>query len=246
MGADPDHARRRWLVGLALSGAGPAWAQGEPAPPAAPKWPCCAVTLDYQMRRGMLSGTGRLNWQPEGDRYVLRLEARVPLIGTVLTQTSTGRLGSRGLVPERFTDERLRREPRVADFQRPDGPIRFSGSSQTAPLQPGMQDRLSWMVQLAFLVQADTGLREAGREIRMLVVGARGDVDAWPFRARGEQVLRLAGGRTAPVHHFERLAPESQASRAEVWLDPARHHLPARARLSDGKDDPLDLILMAP
>jgi hypothetical protein len=31
-----------------------------------------------------------------------------------------------------------------------------------------------------------------------------------------------------------------------VWLDPSRHHLPARARLIDGKDAPFDLLLTAP
>ena len=29
----------------------------------------------------------------------------------------------------------------------------------------------------------------------------------------------------------------------EVWLDPTRQHLPARARLSDGGRDALDLLL---
>ena len=244
MSGDVDLARRRWLAGLALAGTGRAWADGGAAAPPAP-WPA-AQTLDYQVRRGMLSGTGRLSWQPSGERYVLKLEARVPLLGTVITQTSTGRLGPNGLVPDRFTDERLRREPRVADFQRPDGPIRFSGRTQTAALQPGMQDRLSWMVQLACLVQRDARLREAGRELELVVVGARGDVDTWPFRARGEQPLRLADGRMTRARHFERLPQDAHGSRAEVWLDPSHHHLPARARLSDGKDAPFDLILMAP
>jgi len=241
---DIDRARRRWLASLALAGAGRAWADGAPAAAPSP-WPA-AQTLDYQVRRGMLSGTGQLRWQPSGERYVLTLEARVPLLGTVITQTSTGRLGPHGLVPDRFTDERLRREPRVADFQRPGGPIRFSGRSQTAALQPGMQDRLSWMVQLAHLVQVDARLREAGRELELVVVGARGDVDTWPFRARGEQPVRLANGRMTRTLHLERLPQDAHGSRAEVWLDPSHQHLPARARLSDGKDAPFDLILMTP
>jgi hypothetical protein len=191
----------------------------------------------------MLSGSGQLSWQPGAGRYLLKLEARIPLLGTVLTQTSSGRLGPLGLEPERFTDERFRREPQVADFQRPAGPIRFSGRSQTAALRPGMQDRLSWLVQLAHMVQVDARLREAGREFELVVVGARGDVDTWPFRVRAEQALRLVSGRTIRTWHVERLPQDAHGSRAEVWLDPSNHHLPARARLNDGKDAPFELIL---
>lgn len=240
---EPTGWRRRALLGAAL--AAPWWVRAEGSAASSAAWPK-AVTLDYHMRRGLLSGTGRLAWQPQGERYVLRLEARLPLLGVLLTQTSVGRLGPQGLMPERFTDERLRRPVRTADFQRPDGPIRFTGRSETAPLQPGMQDRLSWMLQLAWRVQTEARLREPGRELEMPVVGARGDVDLWSFRLQGEQMLSLAGGRTAKTLRYERLAQDPGDHRAEVWLDPALQHLPARARLSDGKDDPLDLVLVAP
>jgi hypothetical protein len=237
---EPMMWRRRTLLGAAL--AVPWWVRADGGA-ASPGWPG-PVTLDYRMSRGLLSGTGRLTWQPEGERYLLRLEARLPLLGTLLTQTSAGRLGPQGLVPERFTDERLRRPARSADFQRPDGPIRFTGRSETAPLQPGMQDRLSWMLQLAWRAQNEPRLREVGRELEMPVVGARGDVDLWLLRALGAQTVTLAGGRTVKAMRYERLPREPGDTRADIWLDPSRHHLPARARLGDAKDEPLELVLV--
>ncbi|GIX24827.1 MAG: hypothetical protein KatS3mg122_2058 [Caldimonas sp.] len=238
-----EPGRRRFL--LALAWAGPSVAGAglpEPGRPARAVWPP-PVTLDYQVRRGLLSGQGRLIWDPRPPRYRLRLEARVALLGTVLTQTSTGTLEDGGLVPERFTDERFRRPLRVADFQRPSGPIVFSGRQDTQPLQPGMQDRLSWMIQLPALVQADPGWQHSGRELGLVVVGARADLDRWVFRSHGQQTVALADGRSLQALHLERLNPASGGTHAEVWLDPARHHLPVRARLVEGRDEPFELVL---
>lgn len=240
----PDRRRRHLLQALAWAGPSLAWA-GLPdgAPPTyRAAWPP-AATLDYQVRRGLLSGQGHLTWDPRPPRYTLRLQARVALLGTVLTQTSTGTLAASGLVPERFTDERLRRPARVADFQRPHGPITFSGREDTQPLQPGLQDRLSWMIQLPAIVQADAGWHQAGRELSLLVVSARADLDRWVFRSHGDQTVDLADGRSVRALRLERLNPTAGGTRAEVWLDPARHHLPVRARLVEGRDEPFELVL---
>lgn len=240
----PDRGRRHLLQALAWAGPSVAWAGLPDGPPPVYRtaWPPPAM-LDYQVRRGILSGQGRLSWDPRPPRYVLRLQARVPLLGTVLTQTSTGTLEASGLVPERFTDERLRRPPRVADFQRPHGPITFSGREDTQPLQPGLQDRLSWMIQLPAIVQADAGWHQAGRELSLLVVSARADLDRWVFRSHGDQTIALADGRSVRALRLERLAPSPGGTRAEVWLDPSRHHLPVRARLVEGRDEPFELVL---
>ena len=61
----------------------------------------------------------------------------------------------------RFTDTRIRRATVAANFQREagvngGGKISFSGSAQELPLVPGVQDRVSWMVQLAAIVANST------------------------------------------------------------------------------------------
>jgi len=48
---------------------------------------------------------------------------------------------------------------------------------------------------------------------------------------RGE-VLALAGGAT-PAVRLLRLPEQAYDTRAEVWLDPARHYLPLRVQLSN-------------
>ena len=42
---------------------------------------------------------------------------------------------------------------------------------------------------------------------------------------------------------FVRQSPDAYDTQVEVWLDPARHHLPVRAALHNGPDDTLDLVL---
>jgi hypothetical protein len=201
------------------------------------------ATLDYELRRGRLAGSGTLVWRPRGERYELQLDGSV--IGLrVLTQASQGGLDPSGLVPERFTDQRARRPMQAANFRRESGRITFSGPSHELPLWPGVQDRLSWMLQLAAIVAADPARWTSGERIVLQVVGARGDAAAWTFEVLGEQVLDTPAG-PLPALHLRRVPRGAYDTGAEVWLDPARHHLPVRATLRSGADDALELRLRA-
>jgi hypothetical protein len=61
------------------------------------------------------------------------------------------------------------------------------------------------------------------------VSGAQGDADVWNFRYAGVDTLR---GESGPVRavKFTREPRKPYDKLMEVWLDPARHHLPVRAR----------------
>ncbi len=199
------------------------------------------LTLRYELRRGRLSGSGELLWRPAGGRYSLRLEGSVVGLN-VLTQESTGTLEPHGLVPERFTDQRARRPMVAANFEREAGRIRFSGPSTELPWQAGVQDRLSWMMQLAGVAEAEPQHLAAGERIVMQVVGARGDASIWAFRSLGPEPLAMFGESLATVHLL-REPRHPYDTRVEVWLDPARHHLPVRATMGSGDEDRLELRL---
>lgn len=199
------------------------------------------LMLHYELRRGRLSGSGELLWRPAGGRYSLRLEGSV--IGlNVLTQESTGTLEPHGLAPERFTDQRARRPMVAANFEREAGRIRFSGPSTELPWQAGVQDRLSWMMQLAGVAEAEPQHLASGERIVMQVVGARGDASIWAFRSLGPEPLAIFGDSLATVHLL-REPRHPYDTRVEVWLDPARHHLPVRATLGSSDEDRLELRL---
>ncbi|WP_341890765.1 DUF3108 domain-containing protein [Variovorax sp. YR752] len=211
------------------------------APPLYPTRLPPPVMLRYELRRGHLSGSGDLLWRPDGDRYELRLQGSVVGVN-VLTQVSGGALDANGLAPLRFTDQRARRAAVAANFEREAGRIRFSGPSHEVPWQPGVQDRLSWMVQLAAVAAAEPARLAEGERIVLQVVGARGDASLWAFRSEGAETLMLFSERIETVKLL-REPRSAHDTRVEVWLDPARHHLPVRATLGSGEDDRLELRL---
>ena len=200
------------------------------------------LTLHYELRRGAVSGTGELRWRPAGDQYELRLDGRVAGI-PVLLQISTGGFDDAGIAPLRFTDQRMRRDVKAANFQRAVGKITFSGPSTEFPLLIGAQDRLSWMIQLAAVAAAEPQRMAPGGKVALYVVGARGDADLWIFRyVAHEDVATVAG--PVPAVKFAREPRGAYDTQVEAWLDPARHHLPVRARLSTSPDgEALELLL---
>ena len=209
---------------------------GTPAPPvgtAVPVYttqPAPAATLHYTLQRGSLRGQARLQWQPAGDTY--RISLHGPAAGApAAAWVSEGGFDAAGIAPTRYTESRRGRELRATNFQREAGRITYSGPSVQHPLLPGAQDRLSWMLHLGAVLAANPSLALPGAEVAMWVVGSRGDAEVWSFAVLGTQALALPGGDTVQALHLLRAPKRPYDTQAEVWLDPARHHLPVRVWL---------------
>ena len=215
---------------------------GEALPTYATRLPPGA-TLQYAVLREGL-GPGRagiqaeLRWRPEGEAYTLTL-------GLANTGwASVGAIDSHGLAPERHVETRRGREVRAANFQRQAGRITFSGPQLEYPLLPGAQDRLSWMLQLASVMAADPALSEVGREVQLFVAGVRGDAGLWTFTVTGTETAELPAGRVPGTVHLHREPQRPYDTRVDIWLDPARHHLPVRIRMQNrGEGEATDFLL---
>ena len=195
-----------------------------------------ATVLSYDLRRGMLSGVGSLDWRPQGDRYSARLEGTVVGVRAMVWE-SRGLLGADGIAPVRYTDERRGRGTQAANFQRAlggGGKITYSGPSDEVPLPRGAQDRLTWLIQLAAIAAADPSRVGPGGRLSMFVSGARADADVWTFSHVGAETLAI-GGRSVPTLRLVREPRSAHDTRVDVWLDPAHNYLPAKARLSNGQ-----------
>lgn len=201
-----------------------------------------AAKLTYRLTRSGFTGTGTLDWKPDGGSYTLRLEGKLPLLGTLITQVSRGGFDRAGLAPLRFTDKRISKSEQAANFQRGRGQISFSGPSWELPILAGTQDRLSVMVQLAAVAGAWTRAPATGEQVQAYVVGARGDGDVWTIRYLGREAVRTADGRNVDSLKFLREPTSPHGTRAEFWLDPGSGFLPVRARLTDGSGDALELL----
>jgi hypothetical protein len=234
---------------------------GGPALPLA--LPPPAADLAYELRRGPLAGSGRLLWRPAGSgasaSYQLRLEARVPVLGLIFSETSSGGFDRLGLAPLRHTEKRLRKSERALSFTRDasgGGVLSFSASPARLPIPPGAQDRVSWLVQLSALVagaiqtaaggaspapgQAQALLRRnwPAAGVAVPVASVHGDLRTWQFR------LRPAEAADGGLLRLERRPPTGDYdTTAEVWLDPARHAWPVRLRLTEASGEVLELRL---
>lgn len=201
-----------------------------------------AATLDYEIRRGMLSGTGALSWRPDGARYEARL--LISVIGfTLLDQLSQGGFDAAGLAPLRFTEQRARKTAREGRFQRAAGKVTYSGPRGEFALMAGSQDGLSWMLQLPAVLSAEPKHAQVGGEVLLTVASARGDIDLWTLRSLGTETIDTPDG-ALPTVKFTRAPRRAKDPVTEVWLDPARHYLPVRARITQGDaDEALELVL---
>ena len=120
---------------------------------------------------------------------------------------------------------------RAVNFQRDNGRVTFSGPQLEYPLVPGMQDRLSWLVQLPAVLQANPALAQPGAQVQLAVVGTRGDAEVWTFTVQGRGALETPAGLVADAVHLLREPRRPYDTQAQVWLDPARQHLPVQAWL---------------
>jgi len=215
--------------------AAPAIDTGGAPPPAGEAAPATYRTripppflLAFELQRGAAIGRGELRFDPGPDGYALTLTTQIPG-REALGLASRGRLDAHGLAPERYADLRRGRERQAANFDRDSARITYSGPPVAHELLPGAQDRLSWMVQLPAIVEADPAAFGAGAKVRVQVSGARGDAAVWTFVVQGHE----AGGGASPgLLHLVREPARPYDTRVEAWLDPGRGHLPARLRLS--------------
>ncbi len=200
-----------------------------------------ATTLHYQMRRGSALGQAQLQWRPSAElgRYELALQSQawVGPSGAALKHppmqwTSRGQFDAAGLAPERFTVARRGRDRHAANFQRDKALVTFAGPAAQWPLAAGMQDRMSWMLQLGAILQAQPELAALGQQLHLWVVGAHGDASVWTFTVGAAEPdtpnppTGLAS--TAGMVYLQREAAHPHDTQVQVWLDPAQHHLPIR------------------
>jgi hypothetical protein len=196
--------------------------------PAAPEAPLLRLAGPaawvYRLRQGGQDGEARLDWQPQPDgRYSLRLTRSIGERALPAWE-SLGRTGSAGLSPERFATQRGGQDRQAINFDAEGRRVSFSASPAQLELPQGTQDRLSWWLQLAALVQASP---TPGGRWRVWVAGLRGELREWVFEAVD------AAPDDAGMLHLRRQSLGEHDPGIELWLDPAQGFWPVRLRQGD-------------
>lgn len=219
------------------AGAGPADAALPPAvPPPGADLRFSATSIS---KGKTYNGSAQLEWSNDGGQYEARLTVRV-MVFTVLAQSSKGLLNAKGLVPDRYTDQR-RSSERAAHFDREGQRLRFSNNAPDAPLLPGAQDRLSVNFQLSGLFNARPDAYTEGKVLR-LPVSSVDTSEIWLFQVGPVASETLPAGEVQTVR-LTRSPRKEYDRKVEVWLMPAYAHLPGRIRITEPNGDYLDLTL---
>ena len=210
------------LLTAALTSSGQAWANKASVTPVNP-WPKGAsYTIGGRFKGFGYKAQGQLDWHMDADRYELRLLYKMPLVGQ-RTQVSQGVLTTAGLQPQRYEELERRNGLWILDANQ------------------ALQDKLSVLLQLAWLQQSGLAQPHPGQTVR-LQVGKR--ADTWLFECLGPQTVSTELGSMATVSWL-RKAPTEDDTQVQVWYAPSQGHWPVRMRLQQGTADVVDQTLQA-
>lgn len=185
--------------------------------------------------KGLLSGRQTHVWQHDGERYTLQADSEATgLTGLFvrgrLVQTSRGRLGPLGLMPEQYEIRRPNGKKETLGFDYDSNLIESRRSdakrgtrSLQLPLLTGAQDPLSSIYQLAMAAQA-------GKD-GLIVAAASKRIKGYPFRMLGAETLHTPLGEMKTLHVAR--AGESEKGGMQLWLAPELHALPIKVSYVD-------------
>lgn len=187
------------------------------APASAPAAPSEALTLalppsavwHYALRFEDEVGEAELDWSQAEGAYTLTLRRQTQR--RALPQwRSVGQAQAQGMVPAEFSAERARGTPLRLRFA--EGQVH--GARTHWPVPTGVQDRLSWMLQLPALLQARTQVQA----LELTVVDWRGRPQRWRFERLGLESLVLADGSTRAAWRWHRTPQGEAQAEIELWL----------------------------
>jgi len=140
-------------------------------------------------------------------------------------RTSEGFLDANGPRPREYMDERSGRDTqRVSiDWAAKTITRRYKGNTRTEPVPPDSQDRLSFMLALAFLAPK-------GEPVGFHVVDGRG-MSRHSYKPNGREKLGTPAGVFDTIKLIR--SNEGSGEAAEIWLAAERHYLPVRIVLQE-------------
>lgn len=143
-----------------------------------------------------------------------------------LRLTSSGRLTAAGLRPQLFEGKRGNHDPRQVradfDWHGKQLTIARDGKTDTLPLPPGTQDRLSIMYQFMFLAP------DRSQRLEFSMTNGR-KLDLYHYTVHPGVEIETPLGRMSTVHVVKQHRPDE--SGAEIWLAPQHRYLPIKMRI---------------
>lgn len=151
-----------------------------------------------------------------------------------IVRSSRGAVTPAGPRPDEFTDERSRRSPTRATFDWGANVLTTyrKGATHTQALPEDAQDRLSFLLALAFAAPA------SGRTAFSVTDG--GGVSRYVYEAVGRERVKLPAGEFEALKVARRPERADDRRTTEIWLAPALGYLPVRILLTEKDGTRLD------
>ena len=201
---------------------------------------------DHAGNTPIATGSIEISFPAEG-RYQIRLLTKAMGWAAVfapnpLFAETVGRIGPGGLQPERYTHRSPRGREEVSTFDYETGKIVYSSLKEPLPLEKGIQDRLSFMIQLAWMLKIEPERFSVGESI-LLPMAGRNKVEKVNFTVISESDIVLPGGVIVPAIHLSTYGRgERVRGQIDVWLDRTDRLLPVRIRFEEARGQVLDLL----
>ena len=234
-------------LGLLLAGAiGAATAQDAPAsakrafelPPSAD----LHYELQARQRGFSLKGEAIVTWRAGDGKYNIKAESKVPVLGTITDDRSSGAIDAWGLAPAEFVEKRMRKDPTTATFDRDAKSLSFSESKQVYRLKGGEQDRVSITWQLAAVARAAGDKFKAGSKWPFFVAGRR-DAESWVFEVVRREKVRTGLGEVDAVLVSRQPVADKKDQSLEIWLAPQHEWYPVKLRYQEGEKEQIEQTL---
>jgi hypothetical protein len=137
---------------------------------------------------------------------------------------SRGSVGVDGLRPLEFVDERTGRDTARAwfDWQAGTVTMQYKGERHALPLPPHAQDRLSFLLALAFVP-------EHTQPIVFNIADGKGGLSHHEYRVAGRERVQTPAGEFDAV----KVLREKEDERAEIWLATQLGRLPVRVLVTE-------------
>ncbi|NBW01649.1 MAG: DUF3108 domain-containing protein [Betaproteobacteria bacterium] len=201
---------------------------------------------DHAGNTPIAKGSIEISFPSEG-RYQIRLLTKAlgwaaMFAPNPLFAETVGRIGPGGLQPERYTHRSPRGREEVSTFDYDTGKVIYSSLKEPLPLEKGIQDRLSFMIQLAWMLKIEPERFAVGESI-LLPMAGRNKVEKVNFTVISESDIVLPGGVIVPAIHLSTYGRgERVRGQIDVWLDRTDRLLPVRIRFEEARGQVLDLL----
>ena len=202
------------------------------------------------MSRGMVVAEVDYRLEHRGDQF--EISTRGEAVGMVamfysgiLVQTSNGRVGKDGLLPEQYRERRGKRPERMLRFDHARRRMIRLGDAAEVPMPPGTQDRLSVFYQVGLLARSRPERFHPGQRFTLPLASMR-EIDTASFTVAGPESVNTLRGALPALHLKARNEADPDDPRFDVWLATELSMLPARIRVEEADGKVIDQVLLPP